>query len=132
MILKSLWYFAYLNYSMEIMITSSFLNCSLTKNVTTEYSCRDIKMLGMNCSLQLWKKIIQIYLKTLMTSKITWGGFFFWNTRYIYYILNIILYIYHIKYIMYFSEVNIKSHNILLKKLQLYNYTLKSCQSSWS
>ena len=32
--------------------------------------------LGMNCSVQLRKKIIQIYLKTLLISKITWGGFF--------------------------------------------------------
>ena len=37
---------------------------------------RDIKMLGMNFKLQLWKTIIQIYLKTLLISEITGGGFF--------------------------------------------------------
>ena len=35
-----------------------------------------IKMLGMSCSLPLWKKIIQIYLKTLLILEITCGNLF--------------------------------------------------------
>ena len=39
--------------------------------------------LGINCSVQLRKKIIQIYLKTLLISEITWGGVFLKHSVYL-------------------------------------------------
>ena len=68
-IFKSLWYFAYLN--LPLLHKFFFFNWCNYPNIHV----RDIKMLGINCSLQLLKMIIQIYLKTLLTSEITWDGF---------------------------------------------------------
>ena len=51
-----------------IKINPSFLNCSFSTGVNEN---------KLQFTIIKKKKIIQIYLKSLLTLKITWGGFFF-------------------------------------------------------
>ena len=59
-ILKGLWYFAYLSY--PLLLKLFFYKWC---NYVTNIHVRDIKMLGMNCSFQLWKRIIQAFCSPL-------------------------------------------------------------------